>query len=173
MESEYSAQMCFSCACTVAGSKVMLLPRGCVEKSPSRHHWLREWVARSSATRLARRAPADPEHHGQKGTKRIAQLVLAEELGAEPRASGGGPDTGRDGEADRNTLWEQLVLQLGHSPTHLVMFAGAEGFLKHRRSTALEDLFLPWPPSLFGMTEEEVIHQEIRTTGTASLVSRT
>jgi len=150
MESEDSAHMCFLCACSVvAGSKVTLLPCGCVEKSPIHQHWLQEWVVRSSATCLVRRAPADPEHHGQKGTKRNAQPVLAEEIGAEPRASGGGSDTGQKGEADRNTLWEQLVLQLGHSSAHLAMFEGAEGFLKHRQSTTSEDLFLLWPPSLF------------------------
>ena len=57
---------------------------------------------------------------------------------------------------------EQLVLQLGCSSAHMAMFDAAEGFLKHRQSTASEDLFLPWPPGLLGMMEEDVIHQEIR-----------
>ena len=103
-----------------------------------------------------------PSTMGRKRTKQIAQHVLAGDFRTEPRASGGESATGQAGEADRNTLWEQLVLQLGHSSAHLAMFEGAEGFLQHRQSIALEDLFLPWPPSLFGMTEEEVIHQGIR-----------
>ena len=71
-------------------------------------------------------------------------------------------ETGPEGEADWNTLWEQVVWQFGRSSAHMAMFDGAEGFLKHRQSTASEDLFLPWPPGLFGMMEEEVIHQESR-----------
>ena len=116
--------MRFLCACSVAGSKVTLLVCGCVEKIPVHQDCLQAWVARSSATCLVRRAPADPEYLGQ---KRLAQHVLAEEVGAEARASGGGSDTGQEGEADRNTLWEQLVLQLGHSSAHVAMFERGRG----------------------------------------------
>ena len=71
-----------SADCNVAGSKVMLLLCGCVEKSPKHQHCSQSWVA----TCLVRRALADLEDLGQKGTKEIALHVLAEVVVAEPRA---------------------------------------------------------------------------------------
>ena len=44
MESEGSARTCTVCACTLAGSKVTLLPCGCMEKSPIHQQCLQAWV---------------------------------------------------------------------------------------------------------------------------------
>ena len=63
----------------------MLLLCGCVEKSPIHKDCLQAWVVQSYATRLVRRALADPEDLGQKGTSQTVLHVLAQVVVAEPR----------------------------------------------------------------------------------------